>query len=136
MCACDGLESTANTVLVVTARYALTDMKHLLKQGLDLAAAVSGAEKHTAADLTVAELVRGYNVAANSDFDWRLRKWVEAFGNLSAWELSSETIEIAAAAMLKAGYKPSTIDLRVWLGCALAEAIHSCGKSHLSTPCA
>ena len=81
-----------------------------MRPTIDLAAAVAACEHHQAAPLTLAELVRAFNTRNLGDDDWRLRKWLDAFGHLSAWELTSEVLENAAAAMLKAGYKPSTVN--------------------------
>ncbi len=77
---------------------------------VDLAAAVAAAAEQPAAPLTVAELVRGYAVTFANDYDQRLRKWLDAFGNLSAWELTTEQLDVAGQAMLAAGYKPATVN--------------------------
>jgi hypothetical protein len=34
--------------------------------------------------MTLAELAIGFNTATAGDYDWRLRKWREAFGSTSA----------------------------------------------------
>lgn len=81
-----------------------------MRPKIDLAAAVAAAEQHQAAPLTFKELVLGFNTSSAGDYDWRLKKWIEAFGQTPAWDISSELLENAAAAMLKAGYKPSTVN--------------------------
>jgi integrase len=60
--------------------------------------------------MTLAELVLGFNTAAVGDYDWRLRKWLDAFGPTSAWAITSEQLETAAQAMLAHGYMPSTVN--------------------------
>jgi integrase len=42
--------------------------------------------------------------------DLCLRKWIVAYGEVSAWLLSSEQIEAAAQAMIDHGYSPSTVN--------------------------
>lgn len=81
-----------------------------MRPRIDLAAAVAAASTHTPARLTLAELVRVFNVAKNECYDWRLKKWLESFGQACAWEFTSEQIEIAAEALLNAGYKPATVN--------------------------
>jgi integrase len=77
---------------------------------IDLSAAVQAVQEQPAAELTLAELVRHYTRVNIGDSDWRLKKWVEAFGTVSAWSLTSEQVETAAAAMLAHGYKPSSVN--------------------------
>lgn len=81
-----------------------------MRPKIDLAAAVAAAEQHQAAPLNFKELVLGFNTSTTGDYDWRLKKWITAFGQMPAWDISSELLENAAAAMLKAGYKPSTVN--------------------------
>ncbi len=77
---------------------------------IDLAKAAAAAEDHVPTALTLRELVLGFNTRAATDYDWRLRKWLDAFGDRSAWDITSETLEACAQAMRQAGYKPSTIN--------------------------
>lgn len=81
-----------------------------MRLSIDLAAAVAACEQPHAAVLTLRELVRAFNTRNLGDDDWRLRKWLDAFGHYSAWDITSELLENAAEAMLKAGYKPSTVN--------------------------
>ena len=81
-----------------------------MRPTIDLAAAVAACDQHQAAPLTLRELVHAFNTRNLGDDDWRLRKWLDAFGDMNAWELSSELLENAAQAMLKAGYQPSTVN--------------------------
>lgn len=81
-----------------------------MRPKIDLAAAAAAVQHQLPATLTVAELVAGFTARNPCDYDWRLRKWVQAFGQLSAWELTSEALEAAAEAMVGAGYKPSTVN--------------------------
>jgi integrase len=55
-------------------------------------------------------LVRAYALSSLDDADTRLRKWMGAFGATSAWEITSEQLETAAAALVEHGYKPSAVN--------------------------
>lgn len=75
---------------------------------IDLAHAVASATTQAAIELTLDELVRAYSATNPDGNDVRLRKWVDAFGQHCAWEITSEMLELAAEAMLKHGYAPAT----------------------------
>lgn len=77
---------------------------------INLAEAVKAAPQESGSQLTFAELANAYAVAVSDGSDLRLRKWLAAYGKLSAWQLSSEQIEIAAQAMIDHGYSPSTVN--------------------------
>ena len=79
-----------------------------VRQPLDLAAAVRAIADRPSAELTLNELVRACALACLDESDLRLRKWTAAFGNESAWAITPEQLEVAAQAMVNAGYKPST----------------------------
>ncbi len=79
-----------------------------MRKTINIAAAISAVADAPATQLTVSELVRAYNVAKCDGSDSRLKKWLDAFGNESAWTLSSESLEAAAQAMLEHGYAPSS----------------------------
>jgi integrase len=81
-----------------------------VKHKIDLAAAIAAIDDQPASEMTLAELVGGFNTVTAGDYDWRLRKWLEAMGHLSAWEITSEQLECAAQAMLRHGYSPSTVN--------------------------
>ena len=82
-----------------------------MRKTIDLAAAVAAAERHHQAQpLTLGELVRAWSAVALDGSDTRLRKWVVAFGNLSAWDITGEQLDTAAQAMLTHGYKPSAVN--------------------------
>ena len=74
---------------------------------IDLAAAMAAANDQPAQALTLAELVRAYSLSALDGSETRLKKWISAFGTISAWEVTSEQLETAAQAMVEHGYKPS-----------------------------
>lgn len=76
----------------------------------DLAAAVKAIEDQPPANLTLAALVQAFSAARASDADLRLRKWLDAFGELSAWEVPAEQLQKAADAMLQAQYSPSSVN--------------------------
>jgi integrase len=80
------------------------------RKSLDLAAALRGAVHHAATQLTAAELVRAFSVAHANAADMRLKKWLEAIGTTSAWEVTSEQLQILADAMIAHGYKSSSVN--------------------------
>jgi integrase len=80
-----------------------------VRKTIDLAAAVAAAEQHQAQAMTLGELVRAWSTVALDGSDTRLRKWVAAFGHLSAWDITSERLDTAAQAMLSQ-YKPSAVN--------------------------
>jgi integrase len=77
---------------------------------IDLAAAVAATKEHLPVEMTLAELILGFNTATAGDYDWRLRKWIDAFGRTSAWDVRSDQLESAAQAMRAHGYKASTVN--------------------------
>jgi integrase len=83
-------------------------MRNTSKPTVDLSAAVRLADHHEARALTLEELVRAYDAKVCAGESQRLKKWVAAFGHISAWEISSEQLSAAAQMMLDAGYKPAT----------------------------
>lgn len=81
-----------------------------MRKTIDLAAAVAAVEHHQAQPLTLGELVHAWNTTVLDGSDTRLKKWVAAFGNQSAWDIASEQLEAAAQAMLQHGYKSSAVN--------------------------
>ena len=79
-----------------------------MRKTINIAAAISAVADAPAAELTVTELVRAYNVARCDGSDSRFKKWLDAFGNESAWALSAESLKVAAQAMLEHGYAPAS----------------------------
>lgn len=78
---------------------------------IDLLAAVQAASAdHQATELTLAELVRAFSVQKLDGTDQRLRKWMAAFGQQSAWSLTPELLETAARALLAHGYAPASVN--------------------------
>lgn len=65
---------------------------------------------HQSADLNLLELVRACALARLDSCNQCLRKWTEAFGAESAWGIKSEQLEVAAQAMVEAGYKSSSVN--------------------------
>jgi site-specific recombinase XerD len=81
-----------------------------LKAGFSLAAAVQAASISEGTELTLRELALAYCNTHMDESDLRLRKWVQAFGDVSAWAITSEQLETAAQAMREAGYKNATVN--------------------------
>jgi integrase len=77
---------------------------------IDLAAAVAAASEQPPQALTLEELVRAWARTTLDGSDTRLRKWLLAYGKLSAWEIRADQLEAAAQAMLAHGYKPAAIN--------------------------
>ena len=82
-----------------------------LAQSLRNAASVPDA---TDFNLTFAELVESYTTA-NPDklLGPRLKKWVQAFGDLGAWDLTASQVSKAANELIRQGYKPGTVNREV-----------------------
>jgi hypothetical protein len=75
---------------------------------LNLAIAL-GASSSIRAPADAAELARAFcDAHASAPSELRLRKWIAAFGDLSAWAVNSEQLESAAHAMRKHGYAGAT----------------------------
>jgi integrase len=83
-------------------------MRNTAKLSVNLAAAVQSVGEQVAQALTLDELVRAYDAQACAAESFRLRKWLNALGKLSAWEISTEQLSAAAQAMMDAGYKASS----------------------------
>jgi len=88
-----------------------------MRKKIDLRAVINTAPKPEAnTTLTFAELLRAWNATTqNADDMYRLRKWVEAFGDRVAWSLTTDEIVTAAAGMIEHGYAPGTVNRDV--GC-------------------
>ena len=85
-------------------------MLHSNQNPLDLLQVGKNTPLEHGSELTFAELVHSHTISVSDGSDLRLRKWVSAFGKLSAWELETEQIDIASKAMIDHGYAPSTVN--------------------------
>jgi site-specific recombinase XerD len=80
-------------------------------RALDLRAAIAAPEKEDeVSNITFAQLCGAYVAVVFDGADLRVRKWVEAFGSTSAWEVRRDMLERCVEAMQAAGYKSSTIN--------------------------
>lgn len=78
---------------------------------LDLKAAAQAADTdHDAPDMTFGDLCRAYMATVFDGADYTLRKWLDAFGPVSAWKIERAQLEACRNAMAEAGYKPSTVN--------------------------
>lgn len=77
-------------------------------QKINLAQAIQLVEEHQSLELTFGELVAAFNATRYDGTSSRLKKWIEAFGNESAWSIASERLEMAAHAMVDHGYSPAS----------------------------
>ena len=75
---------------------------------VDLSAAVQAVADHQPQALTLEELILAYDAHACAAESFRLRKWLSAFGQMSAWEITCDQLSAAAQAMVDAGYKASS----------------------------
>jgi len=81
------------------------------KPAIDLAAAVLAANSSDShKELTLSEVVRAYSVSHCDESDLRLRKWLPAFGDQSAWAITSDALEAAALALREHGYAPASVN--------------------------
>lgn len=82
-----------------------------MRPKIDLRQAMANVEQNTATEMTFREMVEAYCAVQFDGADLRLRKWVDCFGNESAWTITTQQIAMAAEAMLQSGlYKPSSIN--------------------------
>jgi len=61
-------------------------------------------------ELSFEELCNAYIAVVFDGADLRTRKWIDAFGTLSAWNLERDMLERCMEAMTEAGYRASTIN--------------------------
>ncbi|MGQ0582785.1 MAG: tyrosine-type recombinase/integrase [Reyranella sp.] len=86
-------------------------MRHGMRKSVDLkAAAAQPATVAPVRDLSFKELCDAYIAVVFDGADLRVRKWTDAFGSTSAWQVERETLERCVEAMSEAGYKASTIN--------------------------
>ena len=78
---------------------------------IDLAAALAADAGPVVQHLTLNALVEAY-FARNptADGEYRVRKWLDAFGDQDAWSLPAEDLERAAEHLLAAGYAPGSVN--------------------------
>jgi integrase len=85
--------------------------------GINLLDAMSGLDERAsqAQDLTFAELCNAYIATGRfRNGDLQLRKWIDAFGDRPAWGgISTDELDLAGQAMLKANYKPATVNRNI-----------------------
>jgi len=75
-----------------------------VRKTIVLSTALLAVADQPAQQLTLAELVDAYSAVNPDGICCRLKKWTEAFGDESAWAVSSERLETAAQAMIDHGY--------------------------------
>ena len=83
-------------------------MRNTGKFQLDLTAALHACDAHEPTSLTLNELVRAYDARHCKAELMRLKKWLNALGSVSAWEVTRDQLAICAKAMVDQGYKPSS----------------------------
>ncbi len=82
-------------------------LKNSLKT-IDLASAISLVKEQPVNQLTLAELIAAYSATHLDQRELRLKKWLQAFGHLCAWAITSEQLDLSAQAMVEHGYSPAT----------------------------
>lgn len=75
-----------------------------MRKAFNLSSAMARIADQPALELTFAELVQAYCAVRCDDTDVRTKKWIEAFGPRSAWEISTEELTRAHQAMVEHGY--------------------------------
>ena len=100
-----------------------------MRPTIDLAAALAVCDQHQAAPLTLRALVLAFNTRHLGDHDWRLRKWMEAFGHASHIATPRATctrtrnqLQVFAVARPRVGHRWSTMALRSAAACSLTPA--------------
>jgi len=83
-------------------------MRNTTKPVVDLRAALRVVDQYEPLAITLKELVLAYDAKVCAAESTRLRKWLDAFGHLSAWVITTEQLSAAAQMMLEAGYKAAT----------------------------
>jgi len=82
-----------------------------MRTRIDLRTAMEQAKKPVAVELTLRELVSAYAAVHLDETQMQLRKWLDAFGDRSAWEITAAELAHAAEAMMDSGlYQPATIN--------------------------
>ena len=82
-------------------------MRNTKKFNVNLAAAVRSVEEYQSQALTLEEMVLAYDAHGCCAESFRLRKWIEGLGQMSAWEVTTEQLSAATQAMFDGGYKAS-----------------------------
>ena len=89
-------------------------------------------------ELTFAELIQLYLAAVpcnGQSRPFRVRKWITAFGDLRAWDLTPAHLRALVERLEEAGYKPSTINREVCdVRSAYSWAIHPASRFHTVSP--
>lgn len=77
---------------------------------IDLRAALEKLPNQTTTEVTFSELSRAYLATHYNGADMQMRKWIEHFGDRSAWSITPEELSRAGIAMLDHGYSPGTVN--------------------------
>ena len=86
--------------------------------------------ENSSVNVTFEELARAYLAVHFNGADMQLRKWIELFGQSSAWEISSDQIARAGMAMIDNGYSPSTVNRNI----SQIGSVYRWAKRRLLTP--
>lgn len=80
-----------------------------MRKTFNLTDAISQIADQPAQEMTFSELCDAFSAVKQDQTDLRLRKWTEAFGNQSAWSVTTQQIADAHEAMITLGkYSPAT----------------------------
>jgi integrase len=86
--------------------------------------------ENSSVQMTFEELARAYLSVHFQGANMQLRKWIELFGQISAWEVSSEQIARAGIAMIDNGYSQSTVNRNL----SQIGSVYRWAKRRLLTP--
>jgi integrase len=78
-----------------------------MRKSFNMSLAMSQIVYQPAQELTFAELINAYCAVRCDDTDVRTRKWLDAFGARSAWDISTEELTVAHQSMIEHGYSTS-----------------------------
>ncbi len=73
-------------------------------KSFDMSAEIAKIASREVKELTFTELVRAYSAQAQDETDLRVRKWLPAFGHLSAWSITADQMAAGHQAMINSGY--------------------------------
>jgi integrase len=97
--------------------------------------AMAQVETPVAMALSFSELVKAYLAVIPDNTDYHTRKFMDVFGDQSAWEISPADLSRAAQAMIESGYKPCTVNRNlsaIGMVYAWAKKKHLCPAGFIS----
>ena len=102
------------------------------KNRIDLAAALAAddASIEQGQEITFRELCRAYLATQYDGADMQLKKWIDTFGDRSAWDIQPDELARAGELMIQHGYAPSTVNRNL----SQIGSVYKWAKSKRMTP--